>query len=85
MTKSVLIIEDDENAREGYVQFLRDEGFETQGVGTPVEALLLAFANPPDIIVTDITLPGMSGFELAEEERNWQRVAEGVARVLRYA
>jgi CheY-like chemotaxis protein len=61
----VLVVEDDSNALSGYLEFLGAAGFETTGVTTGAEALPLALRNPPAAIVTDITLPGMSGFELA--------------------
>jgi CheY-like chemotaxis protein len=62
---SVLVVEDDSNALSGYLEFLGAAGFEPTGVSTGSEALPLALRNPPAAVVTDITLPGMSGFELA--------------------
>jgi CheY-like chemotaxis protein len=61
----VLVIEDDGNALSGYMEFLETAGFETQGMPTALEALPIALRHPPGAIVTDITLPGMSGFEFA--------------------
>lgn len=61
----VLIVEDDPNALSGYVEFLTAAGFAPTGVANGADALPLALDNPPAAVVTDITLPGMSGFELA--------------------
>jgi DNA-binding response OmpR family regulator len=61
----VLVVEDEPNALSGYVEFLTAAGFEPSGTATGGEALPIALANPPAAVVTDITLPGMSGFELA--------------------
>jgi DNA-binding response OmpR family regulator len=61
----VLIVEDDLNALSGYLEFLTAAGFEVTGVADGAEALSLALANPPAAVVTDITVPGMNGFELA--------------------
>jgi DNA-binding response OmpR family regulator len=64
-TNRVLIVEDDRNALSGYVEFLAAAGFEPVGVTNGAEALPIAVAHPPAVVVTDITLPGINGFELA--------------------
>jgi CheY-like chemotaxis protein len=61
----VLIVEDDPKALSGYVEFLIAEGFEPTGVPNGAAALPIALGSPPAAVVTDITLPGMTGFELA--------------------
>jgi CheY-like chemotaxis protein len=61
----VLVVEDDSNALSGYLEFLAAAGFQPTGVSSGSEALPIALRNPPAAIVTDITLPGMTGFELA--------------------
>jgi two-component system cell cycle response regulator DivK len=61
----VLIVEDDPNALSGYLEFLMAEGFEPTGAPSGADALPIALANSPAAVVTDITLPGMNGFELA--------------------
>jgi two-component system, cell cycle response regulator DivK len=64
-TCPVLVVEDDFNALSGYLEFLAAAGFEPTGVGDGAEALSIALRHPPAAVVTDITMPGMSGFELA--------------------
>jgi DNA-binding response OmpR family regulator len=64
-TNRVLIVEDDANALSGYVEFLTAAGFDPTGVANGADALPLALDNPPAAVVTDITLPGMTGFQLA--------------------
>ena len=61
----ILVVEDDDHALCGYLEFLMTAGFDVTGVGDATTALPLALRQPPDAVVTDITLPGMSGFELA--------------------
>jgi twitching motility two-component system response regulator PilH len=61
----ILIVEDDCNALSGYVEYLSDAGYETIGVADASTALPLAVTRGAKVVVTDITLPGMSGFELA--------------------
>ncbi|MEO8520821.1 MAG: response regulator [Acidobacteriota bacterium] len=65
MTGYVMVVEDDENTLSGYLEFLRSAGFDPAGVGDGAEALRMAFEHPPAAVVTDIALPGMSGFALA--------------------
>jgi DNA-binding response OmpR family regulator len=73
ITDRVLIVEDDQNALSGYVEFLTAAGFDPVGVSTGAEALPIALANPPAVVVTDITLPGINGFELAAALRaDWR-------------
>lgn len=72
-TNRVLIVEDDPNALSGYVEFLTAAGFEPTGVPNGADALPIALRNPPAAVVTDITLPGMNGFELAAALREDSR------------
>ena len=69
----VLIVEDDVNALGGYVEFLTSLGFEPTGATNGAEALPLALASPPAAVVTDITMPGMSGFDLSMALRGDER------------
>jgi DNA-binding response OmpR family regulator len=61
----VMIVEDDNHALSGYMEFLETAGFDVHGIGDARQALPAALRQPPGALVTDITLPGMSGFELA--------------------
>ena len=66
----VLIVEDDTNALSGYMEFLSVAGFRPTGISDGAEALRIALRNPPDAVVTDIALPGMTGFNLAAALRS---------------
>ena len=72
-TTRVLIVEDDPATLSGYVEFLTAAGFEPIGAARGVDALSTALGNPPAVVVTDITLPDMSGFELASALREDSR------------
>lgn len=61
----VLVVEDDGSALSGYIEYLATAGYEVTGVADAVQALPLALRRPPEAVITDIMLPGMSGFELA--------------------
>ena len=61
----MLVVEDDANALSGYLEFLGAAGFDPTGVSNAAEALPMALRHPPAAVVTDISLPGMNGFDLA--------------------
>jgi CheY-like chemotaxis protein len=61
----VLVAEDDPHALSGYLEFLERSGFVASGTGSGTEALEIALQTVPDIVVTDIMMPGLDGFALA--------------------
>ena len=61
----VLVAEDDPHALSGYVEFLSTAGFVVYGRADGREALATALEMVPDIVVTDIAMPGLDGFGLA--------------------
>jgi DNA-binding response OmpR family regulator len=72
-TRTVIVVEDDDHTLSGYLEFLVTAGFEAIGVSDGAQALSMAVLNPPAAIVTDIALPGMDGFALAEAlHRHWR-------------
>lgn len=62
---SVLVVEDDPNALSGYLEFLCRSGFAASGSTDGRDALGIAIETVPDIVVTDIMMPGLNGFALA--------------------
>ncbi len=58
----VLIVDDFEDNREMYVAFLTFSGFRVDQATNGFEALERAFAEPPDVIVMDLSLPGLDGW-----------------------
>jgi CheY-like chemotaxis protein/anti-sigma regulatory factor (Ser/Thr protein kinase) len=60
----VLLVEDDDANRTILGEFLRTRGFEVEEAATGAEALDLAVCGPHDLVVLDIQLPGMDGFEV---------------------
>ena len=61
----VLVAEDDPHALSGYLEFLGRAGYVATGSADGKEALGLAVETVPDIVVTDINMPGLDGFGLA--------------------
>lgn len=75
--RTVLIVEDDVDARESVAELLRDEGFEVLTAGDGVEAVeVLMRVPPPSAVVLDLSLPRMGGLELLEWVREQERLSE---------
>jgi DNA-binding response OmpR family regulator len=69
----ILVVEDDPIIRRTVDYVLRRAGFTTRTSGDGVEALLMAQDEPPDLILLDLMLPGIDGFEFAERIRRTDR------------
>lgn len=66
--KRILIIEDDMTAQNVYQKKLSLEGFQVDVAGTGQEGLKALKANPPDLLILDIILPGgINGFDILEQ------------------
>ena len=63
----VLFVDDDSATRAGYATHLTRHGYEVMPVGTGGEALALAGAWAPDVIVLDLGLPDIDGWEVARQ------------------
>src|SRR3990167_3987504 len=69
MSSKVLLVEDDMNLREIFEMRLQAEGYTTSVAGDGEEALVVALKDKPDLIILDIMMPKMSGFEMLETLR----------------
>ncbi len=65
----ILIIEDEKNIAELERDYLEVNGFESEIAGTGEEGLRKAFDNQYDLILLDLMLPGIDGFELCKKIR----------------
>ena len=61
---SVLVVEDDVMVRQTVSMLLSDNGYRLSTASNGFEALLRLREEVPDVIVTDLNMPEMSGFEL---------------------
>lgn len=59
----VLVVEDYQDAREMYVEYLKFSGFRVAEARNGIEALDRAFELHPDVILMDLALPRMDGWE----------------------
>ena len=60
----ILLVEDDATVAEVVGRYLEREGYEVETVGDGRVALDRATARPPDLMVLDLMLPGLDGFEV---------------------
>ncbi|MBR2588751.1 response regulator [Candidatus Saccharibacteria bacterium] len=65
MTK-IMLVEDDKSLREIYSIRLVAEGYEVVSAGDGEEALALAVQQRPDLIVSDVMMPKISGFDMLD-------------------
>jgi two-component system, OmpR family, response regulator len=75
----LLVVDDEPTVRELLCSALRHVGFTVAAAGTGQEALDGARAAPPDLVLLDVMLPDMDGFEVIRRLREQQRPA-GAAR-----
>jgi CheY-like chemotaxis protein len=66
----VLLVEDHRDTRLMYSEFLTMDGFEVVQAADGEEALTLMAARTPDLVITDLALPRVDGFELMRRMRN---------------
>ena len=68
-TAAILVVDDNPPTRYSTSRVLRNEGFAVLEAGTGQEALQLATAESLDLIVLDVNLPDMDGFEVCRRLR----------------
>ena len=65
----VLVVDDDLTVAEVVLGYLRRDGFEAAHAADGLEALRIAAAAPPDLVVLDLMLPGIDGLEVCRRLR----------------
>jgi DNA-binding NarL/FixJ family response regulator len=68
--KRILCIEDDSDAAMLIAEELIDRGFEVNTANNGVDGLIAILRDRPDLILSDISMPGLSGFEVLERLTN---------------
>ncbi len=66
MQKKILVIEDEEDVRSTIVDILDSAGYIPIQASDGIEALKLLENNIPDLIISDIMMPGLNGYEVLE-------------------
>jgi CheY-like chemotaxis protein len=65
----VLLVEDDNNLREIFQMRLQAEGYVTVTAADGEEGLVVAMKEKPDLVIADVMMPKLSGFEMVESLR----------------
>ena len=73
---TVLIVDDEPSARDTLEALLADRGYQLVFAASGSEALEKARAVTPDVILLDVMMPGMDGFEVCQKLRTDPRLAE---------
>lgn len=74
MEKTILIIEDEKNINDILAFKFEKEGYKTISAFDGVRGLEMALSENPDIILLDVMLPGMDGFEVCRRVRDRSNV-----------
>lgn len=75
-TFTILICDDEAHIRRMVAARLRDEGYTVLEGRDGEQAFQIASQSPPDLVVTDLQMPYMSGIELAAALRNQATTAQ---------
>ena len=70
MTKKILIIDDDPNFRSLVEQVLTKKEYEVLKAGSGQEGLRLLFAHKPNLVLLDVVMPGMDGWQTCDRIRD---------------
>ncbi|MCC6996628.1 MAG: sigma-54-dependent Fis family transcriptional regulator [Deltaproteobacteria bacterium] len=65
----VLVVDDEANARTALADLLREEGYQVDTAADGFKALPKLEEMAPDVLLTDLRMPGMAGLELLERSR----------------
>jgi CheY-like chemotaxis protein len=69
MTRSILVVDDDRAIAAVLADLLIEEGIDAQFVCSGQDALDRVAGTPPDLIITDVSMPEISGIELVRRLR----------------
>jgi len=64
MAEKILVVDDEISLQETLAYNLKKQGYQVETTGTGTEALELAREIKPDLIILDVMLPGLDGFEV---------------------
>ena len=68
-TRHVLIVEDDDSIAAALEFLVRKEGLSHERVASGAEAMARIVATRPDLVVLDVMLPGVSGYDICRDVR----------------
>ena len=71
----LLVVDDDLNSRQMLDALLSREGYETRCAPDGATALMFAEADPPELILLDVRLPDLDGFEICRRLKGSEKPA----------
>src|SRR5690348_2311091 len=69
MAQKILVVDDEHNIRDLALLYLEKEGFNVEGAADGVEAISRFEQVQPQMVILDVMMPGMDGFEVCRELR----------------
>lgn len=69
MAQKILIIDDDLDTLRLVGLMLQKQGYSIMAASSGPQGLQMAFENPPDLVLLDVMMPGMDGYEVARRLR----------------
>jgi CheY-like chemotaxis protein len=69
VAKVILVVDDDDDVRETAVDLVESLGYRVASAANAQDALRLVLNDKIDAVLTDVMMPGMNGFQLAERIR----------------
>lgn len=73
MTKRLLVVDDEPKLLRAVAVDLKAEGYAVETARSGAEALISVAQNLPDLVISDIRMPGMDGYQFARKLRENQR------------
>jgi CheY-like chemotaxis protein len=71
----VLVVEDEDDTRLAYRTILEQAGWAVEEAASGDEGVRLALADPPRLMIVDISIPGLDGWETARRVKGQTRTA----------
>src|SRR5713226_10162491 len=73
--QTVLVVDNEESMRLLLSTFLDGEGYQVRTANDGLDALRAVRAGPPDLVITDVNMPNVNGFELTRRLRTNRQTA----------
>ena len=76
MANKIIVIDDDESSRESLTSYLNDLNYETLSAEDGIKGVELAKRQNPDLVITDINMPGINGLEVLKRVKEFDNLIQ---------
>jgi two-component system response regulator AtoC len=76
MANKIIVIDDDESSRESLTSYLNDLNYETLSAEDGLKGVELAKRQNPDLVITDINMPGINGLEVLKRVKEFDNLIQ---------